>query len=102
MQSMHAQGFSLEQISNAVSVLPGVVESVLNGTWGKQEDKQKREQKALDKKREAEASNKEVSQAAAIGSAVAQALKENDNAKEEKADPPADEAEGPEAACTLK
>jgi hypothetical protein len=76
MREMAAQGFSIPQISNQVSVKENVVSDVLDGTWAKAEAKQKKAQKALDAKRADAEENKEVAQAAAIAAATAKAIKD--------------------------
>ena len=77
MLRMQAEGYSPEQISNAVSVKLDMVNRVLSGEFAEQENAAKEEQKRLDKER-AEAKQKaeeerdaRVAAAAAAGAAAA-------------------------------
>ncbi len=75
MRNMAAEGYSIQQISNAVSVHEHIVDEVLSGRWAEAEAVQAQEQRTLDEKREVERSTEKEREAAAMGAAIAAALK---------------------------
>lgn len=75
MREMQAQGFSIPQISNAVSVREHIVSDVLSGVWDKGEARQKQDQVASDVARAGAKEQKKIDDAAAIATATAMAIK---------------------------
>lgn len=76
MLRMSAEGYSIPQISNAVSVSENIVTMVVDGTWAEGEKRQKAEQRRLDAARETAAEDRKANEAAVLGKAIASALKE--------------------------
>jgi hypothetical protein len=74
MRHMAAEGYSAAQISNAVSVVQPLVESVINGEWDEAEKRAAQAQKAADAEKAGAAEAAEVRKAAAIAAATAQAI----------------------------
>ena len=76
MRTMAAEGYSPEQIANAVSVKVHLVEQVLSGEWEKKEKALSKKQQKLDDQRREEAATAKQREAAILGEAVARALKD--------------------------
>ena len=74
MKQMQAEGYSVPQISNALSVHEEIVEQVLDGTWDKGEKRQQAEQAKLNVERRVSAEKEKEREAAALGAAVADGL----------------------------
>lgn len=74
MRQMDAEGYTPEQISNAVSVNLPLVQSVLSGEWAEQERVQKADQVQADADKAGAAEADEIRKAAAIAAATAQAI----------------------------
>jgi hypothetical protein len=75
MREMQAQGYSIPQISNAVSVREHIVSDVLSGVWDAGETQQKQDQVASDIARAGAKEQKKIDDAAAIATATAMAIK---------------------------
>lgn len=75
MRKMHSEGFSVGQISNAVSVRENVVEMVVSGQWAEQENAQKADQKSADAAKVQAAKQEKIDDAAAIAAATAKAIR---------------------------
>ncbi len=76
MRRMSAEGYSAEQISNACSVMVGKVEYVLSGEYDKDLEVAKKERIRLAKERLEAPQKRADEEAARLGTAVAQGLKE--------------------------
>ena len=100
MIKLSAQGLSIPQISNAVSVHEHIVDEVVSGRWAAAEKLGKAQQSRNDEVRSQAKENEEVTKAAAIAAATVRALKGMEDAdvpKEEKAEaPPAEEELSPQ------
>ena len=78
MRKMSAEGFTVGQIANAVSVREDVVQTVVDGTWEAQEKAQKADQVISDAKRADAGRQQKIDDAAAIAVATAQAIRAAD------------------------
>ena len=74
MRVLEAKGFSLAQISNAVSVRENIVAQVLDGSWAAAEAVGKKQQAANNKVREGEKQQQKIDDATLVATAVARAL----------------------------
>lgn len=85
MKDLHARGFSIPQISNAVSVHEHIVTQVLDGSWDALEKEGRVQQKKNDAARLEEVEKQKVADAAVVATAVVQALsQEQQDAADEK------------------
>lgn len=75
MRKMSNEGFTIGQISNAVSVRENVVQLVVDGTWDEQEKAQKADQVTSDANRADAARQAKIDDAAAIATATAKAMR---------------------------
>lgn len=75
MREMHAQGYAVPQISNAVSVREHIVAQVVDGSWAEQEKQGKLQQRANDAARSTAEQDAKAQEAATLGAAIAGALK---------------------------
>ena len=84
MKKLSAQGLSIPQISNAVSVHEHIINQVLDGAWDAAEKLGKAQQARNDDVRSKAKENEEVNKAAAIAAATVRALKAVESADVQK------------------
>ena len=82
MRELSAQGYSIPQISNAVSVKEPIVTLVVNGSWAEAEKEGKAQLKANETLRAGAAHQAKIDDAALVATAVAQAISDSDEQKE--------------------